>query len=103
MTVKERAAQIIEELPDEEVAKAVIYLEAIARTRQRPIRSATEILAEAQESVRRMEELRESGRNETPEELFARIGPWEDDRTAEEQIAFIHASRVNAPDRVELL
>jgi hypothetical protein len=103
MTVKERAAQIIEELPDEKVAKAVIYLEEIARTHQRPILSATEILEEARESVRRIEEKRKLHRGETPKETFARIGPWEDDRTAEEQVADIHAARVNAPDRVELL
>jgi hypothetical protein len=85
MTVKERLAQIIEALPEEKAEGLLEYAEQLAR----PLPSVAEI-------VRDIEDLRKLNRDETPEETFARIGPWEDDRTAEEIIADIHAHRTSS-------
>jgi hypothetical protein len=82
MTVKERLAQIIEALPEEKAEGLLEYAEQLAR----PLPSVAEI-------VRNIEEKRKLNKGETPEETFARLGPWEDDRTVEEIIADIYAHR----------
>jgi hypothetical protein len=101
MTVKERLAQLIKMMPEEQAERVLEFTENL--TEEDAPQCAGYSKQRVDEIVRDVRAMKKFRPNETPEETFARIGPWEDDRTMEEIVEDIYSSRTRSEPEVELL